>query len=839
MDAPGMPLDSMRNFTPAAEPEGFGKTLGRSFAYSLLQTPTNGLVQIVDRAMNTNHLPDVQIVAPCAKAEFGSLNWHAQQVGNAAGMLPWFVGLNKGAGRLLGNPQRLASTVACSETLAVTSVSRESARSALAGLAYGGVLTPSDPLAGNFMLERVKNGTVSALTFGTLGGSATYLKQFGAFRSPIAAGVASGVPAGFVHAEANSLFHGKGLASGRELTESVYSFMVIGGAFGAGHQYLAGRGRNTAATEAAESKVPEQANVGMQRGRLTTDSTAGKDPLSTERLATEAPPPEVSSTASVVSAVAKPTTGHAEAGSGLVVEANAKAPGQTTLLAELAVNGKLSPPSEASPVSTRTPETGRSFPPQVLVTTPEISAAASPLPVGAKAPAQTTRLGELAGNGKPPQPSAEPSLAVRTPETSVASDSPLPGKVPPREASNGQPGEHTTTFTSHTGVPVRVTHKSRTDSSQEYPEPSRPENTVTQEFNNGVMTWKVTRPDGSVIEVKSPGPWQVKTHNGDVWTKDGEGNVECVHKDGSREVEVAKTGEHYRESFEFPGLRDLGLQKNPTKEPMPERNGEWTKPPEKPATPEAKAEETPAPENEPVEESWHTKVRMNGVEVDIENRPDGTEILRYTEPKTGHKVVETRGHYGVEGWKVTDASGREITSETPGPWEVKLFDRTVTRHKDGTTVEQWQSSRKVGGKDVAATVSMTTPPDGRFEVETIVFKDPNAPGQTVTETHRDFANSTWTAERADGTKFDSNSPGPWSVELTTGSHSKGKDGTVRIEGEIPEKWDAPDWDNIQSVEIRPDGTVIFQYNGHSVYADYTIKPDGTTRSTTWDDYDDQ
>ncbi|MBX9694296.1 MAG: hypothetical protein K2Z81_18065 [Cyanobacteria bacterium] len=804
MDSPsGFSLDAAKVFTHDAQEEGFCKTLGRSFAYSLLQSPTNGAVQIFDKAMKKNYLPEVQLIAPCAKAEFGSANWHAQQLGSAAGMLPWFVGLNKGAGLLVGGNTRVLSTFACSESLAIAPLSREMAKSGLAGLAFGGVFTPSDPLADNFVVERLKAGTTSALTFATLSGSAGVLRHSSAFKSPIASGMASGVPAGIVHAESHSLLHGKGLASGRELTESVYGFVVIGGAFGAGHQYIAAR-QNARTSHAEQAGAKDQSkgteiDSGLPK-RNNIEAATPRDPLSRDAVESQPAPQAVTR---AEAAAVKPPSSTPEANAGPMVEASSAAPTQLTLLGQLGEGAVRPGPTPQAPVE-----------------------ASIVNPVGAKSnPVSRLSPSWEAAGAVPVPPLRSPSAAVHKSDSGVSY-----------------------TYTSPTGVNIRVTHKnsSFTECSKEYAEPSRPENTVTHEEGNGVNTWKVTRPDGSVLTMKSPGPWEVRTYEGNVWTKDGEGNIECRQPHGTREVEIAKTGEHYLEFQQSPALQSLG--RKPDRQPMPHRNGEWTRA-EKPLPPADKPVEATKAESKPEsevpddfdpirpDESWHTKVRMDGVEVDIENRPDGTEILRYTEPKTGNKVVETREYDAPDHWSVKDALGREITSKTPGPWKVQLLDRTVTRHENGTTVEQRQSTMKVGEKEVNATVTETEPPGNKLPFKTIEFADPKNPGQTVTETHREYAQPTWTAKRADGTTFDAESPGPWSVELTFGRHSKERDGTERIEGEVPEKWDAPDFNNVESVVIRPDGTIVLNYNSFSEYESHTINPDGTTKTTYWDDYE--
>src|ERR1700722_6471144 len=74
----------------------------RSIAYSAVQEPISGLTQIADGLLNTNLLPKVQFIAKAEAAPFGSLDWHAQQVGSAVGMLLPFMLVGKGSKSLIG-----------------------------------------------------------------------------------------------------------------------------------------------------------------------------------------------------------------------------------------------------------------------------------------------------------------------------------------------------------------------------------------------------------------------------------------------------------------------------------------------------------------------------------------------------------------------------------------------------------------------------------------------------------------------------------------------------------------------------------------------------------------
>ncbi|MCA9805433.1 MAG: hypothetical protein KC777_25860 [Cyanobacteria bacterium HKST-UBA02] len=201
--------------------------LFRSMAYAGAQSPVNGAVQLVDNVAGTDFLPAVQFVTPPEPAEFGSARWHAQQIGYAAGMVAPFLILHK----TLHGGAPLASSLASVRATAVT------------GTIYGGVLTPTlageDPLTG-----RLRNAAVSGATFATLSASSIGLKTLGAeltgtsavasgiLKNEVAAGVLSGLPAGLVSADSESLLSGHGLADSGERLRRMYTFSMVGGVFG-------------------------------------------------------------------------------------------------------------------------------------------------------------------------------------------------------------------------------------------------------------------------------------------------------------------------------------------------------------------------------------------------------------------------------------------------------------------------------------------------------------------------------------------------------------------------------------------------------------------------------
>src|SRR3982750_70076 len=100
--------NELRNPTkqPPAEHKGVTDILGdavHSALYTALQEPVSGVTQIVDEFTGTKLLPKVQFLDAPVQAQFGTADWHAQQVGSAVGMLLPFMLVGKGVRGVLGS----------------------------------------------------------------------------------------------------------------------------------------------------------------------------------------------------------------------------------------------------------------------------------------------------------------------------------------------------------------------------------------------------------------------------------------------------------------------------------------------------------------------------------------------------------------------------------------------------------------------------------------------------------------------------------------------------------------------------------------------------------------
>lgn len=223
----------------------------RSAAYTGLQAPVDGLTQIADRVTGSNLQETFHKIDPPKPGEFLSGRWLVQQAGSAVGVLPWFIALHKGTSVALGRTSLVPNAVrmmeageALSARQAMTVHGFRAVESGVAGLVYGGLLTPSKP-GEDLLASRMRHATSSALTFSTLSLASGGMRVGGemlATRSPLAAGVLkneaavgllSGVPAGLMSANSESLLAGKGLASLDENGKAVISFGLLGFGFGA------------------------------------------------------------------------------------------------------------------------------------------------------------------------------------------------------------------------------------------------------------------------------------------------------------------------------------------------------------------------------------------------------------------------------------------------------------------------------------------------------------------------------------------------------------------------------------------------------------------------------
>lgn len=230
-----------------------------SAAHTFIQGPVDAVSQVIDKTTGSNLLPNLRLIPDARKAEFGSGDWLQQQAGAAVGALPYLVLLHQGSRAMLSERMLSADTRLMLDagvklgSTGVQQVARlELASAGLTGATYSGLLTPVHPeemqSTSGFLGAKFRDAAVGGATFMTLTGSMLGTKSLAeglkpgfiqtALKSDLGAGIVSGLPAGVVSAQADSLLRGNGLASWKDTSESALGFAMIGGLMPAGQKGL-------------------------------------------------------------------------------------------------------------------------------------------------------------------------------------------------------------------------------------------------------------------------------------------------------------------------------------------------------------------------------------------------------------------------------------------------------------------------------------------------------------------------------------------------------------------------------------------------------------------------
>ncbi len=255
----------------SAEALNLAELSGKSFVYSALQAPVDGLTEVVNHITASKILPRLKLVEPPEQQPFASKEWLATTIGSGFGMVAPFLLVKGSSAKALTQLGRMGETseigAALVRTISLsqaeaTSVSRlantvrfvaPSAKMALDGAIYGSLLTPNSDSSKGFWEQRGIAAAGSTLTFGIMGlashsmmaAAESSLKipisdlAFGhsapgiAFR--LTTNAAGGSIGGAVSAESHSLLSGKGHASKEQIVESMASFMITGAALDGVH----------------------------------------------------------------------------------------------------------------------------------------------------------------------------------------------------------------------------------------------------------------------------------------------------------------------------------------------------------------------------------------------------------------------------------------------------------------------------------------------------------------------------------------------------------------------------------------------------------------------------
>lgn len=229
----------------------FARELAYSAAYTGVQAPITAIGQIADKTLDgigisSNIAGRVTVLPAPTPEEFGTANWHAQQIGSAAGMIIPFA-ITRGALRASGltcSALTDASILAPTKLLSAGNAALV-ADGAIAGFASEFIFRPVDQHnQEHFWDSRAKQGVVGAATFGVLSGSSVAVRNATKglevalcnMSNPsklvfdTVTGAVVGIPAGIAAADANAMVHQGRSATAEERLESAYSMAVAGGA---------------------------------------------------------------------------------------------------------------------------------------------------------------------------------------------------------------------------------------------------------------------------------------------------------------------------------------------------------------------------------------------------------------------------------------------------------------------------------------------------------------------------------------------------------------------------------------------------------------------------------
>ncbi|MBI2809682.1 MAG: hypothetical protein HYX67_02465 [Candidatus Melainabacteria bacterium] len=241
--------NGLRTTDPASEQDkaahdNFFHEFANATVYSALEQPALGISQFFGTDASkkvTGIFSSFGIEAP--KADSSISGWTANTLGGAVGMLLPFA-LTKGGLSKAGVFGEAAESGLLSQRSTLGLTLKESAYT---GFVYGSVLTPSKETdsAGTLLKDRLLGGVGSAATFTTLTAGSFGLGRLAetniagrlgvdvALRNPILAGSLSGLPAGIVSSEYDSLTKNGTFASASELGQSMAGMALVGGVFGA------------------------------------------------------------------------------------------------------------------------------------------------------------------------------------------------------------------------------------------------------------------------------------------------------------------------------------------------------------------------------------------------------------------------------------------------------------------------------------------------------------------------------------------------------------------------------------------------------------------------------
>jgi len=242
--------------------ESFGRQLldfGQSLLHSAIENPINGLVQVIDHAANV-HIPELDIIGAPTHNSWGT------KIGAAVGTAIDVAAISIASGGL-------------ADVLVGTAAAGGVVTSAVTGLVFESLLQPTDNNSAHFVQDRLENGLIGAITFGTMGTAAKALNASGVFAmsevrslgQSIAFGAITGEAGGLASVEAHALIKDhKILPSTSDLAETLPQAAIFGGALGAAGYVL----------NQATGPASRPTTVKCDLGSVTTVNGADGQPIS-------------------------------------------------------------------------------------------------------------------------------------------------------------------------------------------------------------------------------------------------------------------------------------------------------------------------------------------------------------------------------------------------------------------------------------------------------------------------------------------------------------------------------------------------------------------------------
>jgi hypothetical protein len=250
-----------------------------------VQKPVSGVTQLIDSVAGTQLQQKTEFMKQPGQADFGSARWHAEQLAGGVGAIVPF---------LIGAAVARPFTKAIFENGVLEMSSAPAGKlleryalgdAAVAGFTANAVFEPSTG-QGSLLEQRLKQGTVGAITLGSMHAGSSLLGRFtgasaaeaGMINKALTTGIAGG-GAGILGASADAWMNGRSLDI-KQIGASGYAMAFTGGALSmAGGNFMklnTNRSQLPAVDEFVARNYDGSNNVEHYQAWLAKQSLAGK-----------------------------------------------------------------------------------------------------------------------------------------------------------------------------------------------------------------------------------------------------------------------------------------------------------------------------------------------------------------------------------------------------------------------------------------------------------------------------------------------------------------------------------------------------------------------------------